>query len=226
MNELNLKPFVKDITVLNPMSQRLYFHPNHWQDFNYPNIHLKNEMNFIVDRFGNSITRQDIIQLLRDDESSLIRGFLLTMIWGHGYPENGKADNRGPWKVSQMLNNHDESLTLLETVKNHLMSNNIKSAHLAFKKMERCRVNFFSKYLYFLGRSLNMQQYPLIFDARVSKSIPLITSNHPELLAIIDFQPKQDPDSYDHYVREIHKVANRIDVDADKIELFLFNGSF
>jgi hypothetical protein len=32
--------------------------------------------------------------------------------------------------------------------------------------------------------------------------------------------------AYEYYIREIHKVANSMDVDADKIELFLFNGSF
>lgn len=226
LTKLNLTLYEETIKNLDPMGQRLYFHPNHWQNFNYPNKHLKKEMEFIADRFQNGITRGDIISLLRENEEALLRGFLLTMIWGHGYPESGKADNRGPWKVSQMLNHHNESIELLESVRNYLVKNDVKSAHLAFKKMERCRVNFFSKYLYFLGRSLNIEQYPLIFDARVSKSISVITSTHPELLTIVDFQPRQDPDSYEYYIREIHKVANSMDVDADKIELFLFNGSF
>jgi hypothetical protein len=90
--------------------------------------------------------------------------------------------------------------------------------------MQRCRVNFFSKYLYFLGRSLNMTRYPLIFDARVAKTIGRLTSTNPSLFSIIDIQPKQDPISYNNYVTEVHNIANDLNVDSEKIEYFLFNG--
>lgn len=90
--------------------------------------------------------------------------------------------------------------------------------------MERCRVNFFSKFLYFLGRANNMKRYPLIFDARVAKTIGQLTSTNPNLFSIIDIQPKQDPESYNNYVTEIHNIANTINVESEKIEYFLFNG--
>jgi hypothetical protein len=146
------------------------------------------------------------------------------MVWGHGFSEHGRADNRGPWKVSQMLSNFDNTIVVLENAKNHLLLNNIQSAHSSFDSMQRCRVNFFSKYLYFLGRSLNMTRYPLIFDARVAKTIGKLTSTNPGLFSIIDIQPKQDPISYNNYVTEIHNIANDLNVDSEKIEYFLFNG--
>lgn len=146
----------------------------------------------------------------------------MTMIWGHGYSEHGRADNRGPWKVNKMFAEFDNAISILENSKNHLLKNDLISAHLAFENMERCRVNFFSKYLYFLGRALEMKKYPLIFDARVAKSIGQLNMINCNLFEILDVQPKQDSVSYKNYVNEIHKLADEINVQAENIEYFLF----
>jgi hypothetical protein len=221
---MNLTPYLDTIKNLNPLGQRLNFNPVHWRNFNYNNELVTNDMTFISDNYQNGISRHDIINYFNQENSTLIRGFLLTMVWGHGFSEHGRADNRGPWKVSQMLSNFDNTLVILKNAKNHLILNNIQSAHSSFDNMQRCRVNFFSKYLYFLGRSLNMKRYPLIFDARVAKTIGQLTSTNYNLFSIIDIQPKQDPISYNNYVTEIHNIASDLNVDGDKIEYFLFNG--
>lgn len=221
---MNITPYLDTINSLNPLGQRLYFNPDHWRNFNYNNALVTVDMTFISANYQNGISRQDIINYFGQENSTLLRGFLLTMVWGHGSSEHGRADNRGPWKVSQMLSNFDNTLLILENARNFLMQDNIQSAHLSFDKMQRCRVNFFSKYLYFLGRSLNMTRYPLIFDARVAKTIGQLTSTNPDLFSILDIQPKQDPISYNTYVTELHKIANELNVESEKIEYFLFNG--
>jgi len=221
---MNLTPYLDTINNLKPLEQRLNFYSDHWKNFNYNNPHVTTEVAFISENYQNGISRQDIINYFNQDNSTLLRGFLLTMVWGHGFSEHGRADNRGPWKVSQMLNNFDNSILILENAKNHLLLNNIQSAHSSFDNMPRCRVNFFSKYLYFLGRSLNMAHYPLIFDARVAKTIGQLTSINPNLFSIFDVQPKQDSFSYSSYVTEIHSIASDLNVDAEKVEYFLFYG--
>jgi hypothetical protein len=221
---MNLIPYLKTIKNLNPLSQRLNFNPTHWRNFNYNNPNITNDIKFICDSYQNGISREDIISFLGQENSSLLRGFLLTMVWGHGFSEHGRADNRGPWKVSQMLNNLDNTLIILENAKSHLILDNITLAHSSFESMQRCRVNFFSKFLYFLGRSLHMERYPLIFDARVAKTIGKLTSKNPSLFSILNIQPKQDPFSYYNYVTEIHNIANDLNVESENIEYFLFNG--
>lgn len=221
---MNLTPYLVTINNLNPLGQRLYFNPDHWSNFNYNNDLITEDMAFISANYKNGISRQEIINYFRQENSTLLRGFLLTMVWGHGFSEHGRADNRGPWKVSQMLSNFDNSKAIIESAKNHLLLNNIQSAHSSFDNMQRCRVNFFSKYLYFLGRSLNMTRYPLIFDARVAKTIGQLTSTSPNLFPILDIQPKQDSISYNNYLTEIHEIASELNVESEKIEYFLFNG--
>lgn len=221
---MNLIPYLDFINNLNPLEQRLYFNPDHWQNFNYNNLQVSSDMTFISENYQNGISRQEIVNYFSQENSTLLRGFLLTMVWGHGFSEHGRADNRGPWKVLQMLSNFDSTLLILENAKHHLLLDDIQSAHLSFSNMQRCRVNFFSKYLYFLGRSLDMARYPLIFDARVAKTIGQLNSTSSNLFSIIDIRPKQDPISYYGYVTEIHTIANELKVESEKIEYFLFKG--
>ncbi len=217
---MNLRPYIDTINNLNPLGQRLYYNLDNWRNFNYNNEIITNDIVFICENYNNGISRQEIISYFNQENSTLLKGFLLTMIWGHG-----RVDNRGPWKVSKMLSNFDNAILILENAKIHLQHNNLCFAHTSFDNMQRCRVSFFSKYLYFLGRSLDMTRYPLIFDARVAKTIGQLTSTNPNLFSIIDIQPKQDSISYDRYVTEIHNIADDLNVESEKIEYFLFNGS-
>jgi len=216
--------YSNEIRNLNPLEQRLFYRHNHWLEFDFKNQHVHYCINYITENYPNGITRNNIIDYLKVDNSSLLIGFLLTMIWGHGFSMHGRADNRGPWKVNKMLANFDNSIEILENSKKHLLKNDLISAHLEFNDMERCRVNFFSKYLYFLGRALEMKNYPLIFDARVAKSIGQLNVNNIRLFEILDIQPKQDALSFVNYVNEIHKLAHELNLPAENIEYFLFNG--
>ncbi|MCB9318682.1 MAG: hypothetical protein H6570_05325 [Lewinellaceae bacterium] len=221
---MNIQPYLEQINNLNPLEQVVYFNSDHWVNFDYKNNLVSDEMIFIAHKYANHITRGDIINHLRSQHGSLMSGFILTMIWGHGYSENGRADNRGPWKVSNMLNTYDQALTILESAKTCLEKNDIHAAHVSFNQMKRCRVNFFSKFLYFLGRSLNMKKYPLIFDARVAKTISLVNSINQDLCHILNIEPNQKPEAYVHYVNQMHEISQTNDVDADKLELFFFKG--
>jgi hypothetical protein len=221
---MNLIKYLDVIENLNPLEQRLSYNAKHWLDFQYHNPSVLNHVKYISENYHKSISRNDIISYFRKDDSILIRGFVLTMIWGHGSSEYSKADNRGPWKVSEMLKDINNVEQILDNAKKFLLLGDLESAHLSFKKMQRCRVNFFSKFLYFLGRSLNIEEYPLIFDARVATTINRLVSTDDNLTSILDVLPKQDANSYKLYVKKIHVYARTHRVESEKIEFFLFNG--
>ncbi len=71
---------------------------------------------------------------------------------------------------------------------------------------------------------MDMTIYPLIFYARVAKTIGQLTSTKPNLFSTLETQPKQDSISYTNYVTEIHKIANSLNIEAENVEYFLFNG--
>lgn len=221
---MNLLPYIKIIEDLKPLSQRLYYRIEHWKNYNFKNSIIQDDINFIVDNYKNGISRQEIIDYFKHSDHILRRGFILTMIWGHGFSEHGKADNRGPWKVSQMLDNLNVSETILLKANKRLDKDDLIGAHEEFNDMKRCRVNFFSKFLYFLGRAKEMDYYPLIFDARVANTLGLLTSTNQDLTSILNIQPNQDSYSYNNYVIEMHSLAKENNLNADKIEYFLFKG--
>lgn len=222
---MDIQPYINIIQNLNPLEQKLSFRKDHWlkPDFNH-NVVI-DYVAWILEKYPEGIARQDIISSMSDDNASeLLRGFLMTMIWGHGYSEHGKADNRGPWKVSKMLEDLEQTKKTLKKVNDALGENDIIMAHLAFNKIVRCRVSFFSKFLYFLGKAKKMERYPLIFDARVAKTIVRLTTTDSRISSILNVQPAQDAESYKNYVELIHSIGSQHNVEADKIEYFLFKG--
>jgi hypothetical protein len=122
-----------------------------------------------------------------------------------------------------MLEKVDEVEAMISKSKSYLMENNISGACHAFSSMKRCGISFLSKFLYFQGRALNMERYPLIFDARVASAIGQLTSSNLDFLSILNISPKQDEQSYSKYVMKVHNLANRYEIEAEKIEFFLFS---
>lgn len=221
---MNLQPYINDIRELAPLNVEASFIPEHWQNYKYQNVTIVDDIYSIINDHPNVISRQDIITYLSRPDRTLQKGFLMTMIWGHGFGQNGRPDNRGPWKVDQMLADFKLSQIMLNAANNGLMVNDIISAHKAFDKMSRCGISFFSKFLYFLGRAIGMINYPLIFDARVAKTLAQLTSTNPQIFSILSFMPNQDALAYSIYVSEIHNIARQYSIEADKIEYFLFKG--
>jgi hypothetical protein len=219
---MNIEPYIQDIKDFKLLESPSYYNSTHWlHQFN--DTPLEENVSYINNNYK-TISRQDIIEYLASENSSLTTGFLLTMVWGHGFAENGRADNRGPWKVSKMFDDILFAEQILTNVRQHLINKNIRGAHLAFEKMKRCKVNFFSKFLYFLGRALGMTHYPLIFDRRVAQTIFNLAISDLFSKQILDVSPRQDAEAYFIYVQEIHRLGEHYQVDADKIEFFLYRG--
>jgi len=143
---MNLQPYIKQIKELNPLSQRLFYNIEHWKNYNFNNQTILDDIEIITNEFRNGISRQEIIDFIGQNQDNLRMGFILTMIWGHGFSEHGKADNRGPWKVSQMLENLSKSEDILLNANNCLNNHDFKGAHNEFKDMKNGKYKIISFY--------------------------------------------------------------------------------
>ena len=219
---MNIQPYINEINALNPQQQRLNYNCEHWANYNYGNNQVNTEIIEIINQFNNSLSRNEIINYLRQPNRSLLKGFIMTMMWGHGFEIGGNPDNRGPWKVGKMLNNFDSNVAIINNALTHLTNNDIISAFTELNTIERCGVSFFSKYLYFLGRALNINVYPLIFDRRVAHSIIKLNSINLNLIELVDINPRQNAEAYCNYINLIHTIATENDVEGENLEYFLF----
>jgi hypothetical protein len=219
---MDLLKYKDEILKSQSLNQRLYYVQSHWLGYDYGNTALSKDISFICSRFNDGISRAEVIKFMQQPDTSLRQGFLLSMIWGHGSSKHGRADNRGPWKVGLMA----KDLQLLDEVllksRDLMLLGNIQGAHEVFKPISRCRVNFFSKFLYFMGRAEGISHYPLIFDARVAQSMIKISLSNTIAHNLVLVSPKQDALSFKMYVDMIHEQANKIDVSPEEIEYFLF----
>lgn len=224
-----IKPYLKEIENLDFLTSKSNFHIKNWQDSKDLNYSIKLLLENIFSQFEDGISRQNIIDSLKltDDPNFLIKGFLMTMIWGHGYSKkdkNSKSDNRGPWKVSKMLLDFPNKILSLKKIFDYLNQSQLRNACLEFASFERCKISFYSKYLYFLGKSINPLKYPLIFDARVATTMIKLEMKDISLCELVEIKPNQNVDSYLSYVERIQNLALDYRLEADNIEYFLFKG--
>ena len=221
---MKIEPYIDSIRETSPLSLKTLYKKEHWLSHQYHDSLIVNYIENISEEYSSGISRNDIIKYLSNQNNSLVQGFLMTMIWGHGYTEHTKADNRGPWKVSQMLPNLNGSEKKLEKVKKLLLDNDLIEACNLFEDMKRCKISFYSKFLYFLGKGISMSNYPLIFDARVGKTIGQLISTDQQMFSILEVRQSQDPKAFKIYVERIHELSKLYNVEADNIEFFLFKG--
>ena len=79
-----------------------------------------------------------------------------------------------------------------------------------------------SKYLYFLGRSLDGDgAYPLILDTFVAESLTWLTGLRAFVIPS-EIRPRDDAASYARYVRAMHRWARELDTSAEVLEFFLW----
>ena len=219
---MNIQPYLNEITPLLPLNQSLTYNTNHWQNYNFTNTNVPSRIQFIIANYPGLISRNDIINYLRSPNMDLLTGFLMCMIWGHGAGPHGNMDNRGPFKVNEMTSDMPNTNIILANCYAALQINDLLTAFNSFKPMSRIRVNFFSKFLYFLGRSLNLERYPLIFDARVASTMCRLNSVNIAVFNILTITPNQKFIAYESYLMMIHSQSQLHNVDADKIEYYLF----
>ncbi len=184
--------------------------------------HLSVEHKILVSDFEDTyISRADVIKAFKSYYSGngdYMRAFLLTMIWG--FADTGYGTYR--------TNNFISTSANTELIKQSIDSARVNDLERAFnllKKINGLGVSYISKVLYFATRGAGIQDYALIFDNRVAQSlVRLFASNG--IYRLVNISPSSKFEDYQMYNKLIHQFASQYEVEADVIELFLYNRSF
>jgi len=215
-NESSLLKYKREIGLLKPMESGFVFNYRRWNiGYDYD----KNYIDLFKDFDSKEITRLDVIHSFRQyfekkNENCFIP-FLLAMIWGYG--KSGFGPHRtNKYFVSENNRSHIKKAMEL------LSSKAVYEAYAELLLINGLNVSFASKITYFAGRALDLHEYPLIFDNRVANSLVSIFIGN-EISNLVSVNPKTDLESYKRYNSLIHKWAREINVEADNIELYLFN---
>ena len=82
-----------------------------------------------------------------------------------------------------------------------------------------------TKIIYFATRAKIVDNYALIFDIRVASAlIKLTTSN--EIFEVVTIKPSFKFDKYQIFNQLIHETAREYKVEAEQLEMYLFNQIF
>lgn len=193
-----------------------------WANHFRQNEYITNQLGVVLASLGDGFTRSDLVGFYQRADVGIDTKFIAAMIWGHGAPEGGRRDGRGPWKLEQMFGNPAIAQGALNAANINNDEDITAAYNLLNENLPRCGPNFFTKHFYFLGKALGQQRYPLIFDDRVANGlISLIAKNH-GLMGIVKISTNRTPAAYISYLNLVYAEKNIIDCHPDQIEYFLF----
>jgi len=216
MFSIDLTKYLPAIRTLKPLSDsRFLYEINRWSK-------LDPKYKELISDFENKeISRFNVIESYKDyyeNNGSIKKAFLLTMVWGFANTGYG-------WHRTNKYLSTSENLELIEKAISALRENNLKSAFSNLKRIKWLGVSYITKVLYFASIALNQKKYPLIYDIRVTSALVKLTSPK-EVHEIISVGPSSKFSDYEKYNTLIHSVAYNHRVEAESIEMFLFNQKF
>lgn len=217
MTSLDLEKYHIKISNLNPLddSKSLYDKVR-WSNLNSSYKEL------VSDFEDEEISRLDIIKAFKeyyDGNDICMRAFLLSMIWG--FSNTGYGTHRTNKYISEPSN-----ILLIKQAIDFVKSNNLKLAFKSLKKIKGLGVSYITKILYFASRSIpEKKDYALIYDIRVASALVELTTPK-EIFEIITVNPPSKFSDYIKYNDVIHIIANKYELEPEKIEMFLFNRDF
>jgi hypothetical protein len=174
---------------------------------------------------GDNFNREDVVNFYANTQVDNVTKFLATMIWGYAAPANGQAAGYGPYRVSQMFIDPDASSAAINGVNVHNNEGIMESYTSLDQTLHKCGPNFFSKHFYFLGKSLGINRYPLIFDDRVAAGLVKVLVPPNQLgpaFNMVNIAAKRKPVAYIAYLEYVWNEARLIGCNPDQIEHYLF----
>lgn len=206
------------IKSLNPMSNSKFKYDKlKWEKLN-------NESKVIITDFEDKeISRQDIINSYKEyfdgRLESCVKPFLLTMVWGFA------NIGFGSYRTNRYISSHYQIIKeAIDTIKNGELGY-LGKAFNKLKKINGLGVSYITKVIYFATKAKASDDYALIFDARVASALIKLTTPK-EIHEIVKIGPSSKFSDYEKYNKLIHTIAGQIRVDADKMEMYLFNQKF
>jgi hypothetical protein len=176
-----------------------------------------------------AITRGDLFSIFPEDPTHLVpctlqrqaglrRFFILVMIWGYGV-----KDNRGPWRVGQMIASPGFPKILCKVSEECFYGHFLLAFHTLIANIDRLGPAFASKYLYFYCQNFNASVKPLIFDNLIVSAMRGF--DWPDWCA--DYMagprdPKRTEKAYGQYLITMHNWAKAINCRPDQLEYFLW----
>jgi hypothetical protein len=120
------------------------------------------------------ISRADLLAYSKaavgTDDSTMVRLFVATMIWG-----SGTSNGRGPMNTAAAL--HDERLgEALKASHSHVVSERVPEAYRVFR-VHRVGPSFFTKWFWAAGLAQPLRLTPLILDSRVWDALGAVRWN-------------------------------------------------
>jgi hypothetical protein len=178
----------------------------------------------IIDFEDKEITRQDVINAYKKyylGNDGAMKAFLLTMIWG--FADTGY----GTYRTNNYISS-EENREIIEKALNAIKKNDQNSLKNAFEKLKTIKglgVSYLTKILYFATRAIDQDNYALIFDIRVASSLIKLTTPK-EIYEIVNIGPSSKFKDYQNFNSLIHKLAKDNNVEAEQLEMYLFNQDF
>lgn len=212
---MDLDKYIKQIKQLEPMATGFMYNTKTWSKLSEPHKSL------IKDFEGKMITRADVIQAFKTyykGGNDVMTPFLLTMIWG--FSDTGYGTHR----TNNYISNPD-NIKLIKDGIDAVQSNDYKTAFKILKQIKGLGVSYLTKVLYFASKGAGLKNYGLIYDIRVASSLIQLTTPK-EIVEIVTVHPSSKYNDYLKYNTLVHGLANKYNVEADSIELFLFEQKF
>lgn len=211
---LPLKKYQKEIQQLQESGQSSFiYNPTRWAK-------LLPEAKELVKEFEQKdVSREDVIQAYTayyNGKQTVLYPFVLTMIWG--FADTGY----GTYRTNKYIESEANRL-LIQLALDAIQEEQLEKAYKALKQINGLNISYISKVLYFATKSLNHPNYALIFDIRVARALVQLHTTS-TLTDILSVAPSDKFKDYERFNQLIHAWAKELDVEADAIELFLFNG--
>ncbi|MDR7370168.1 hypothetical protein [Flavobacterium aquidurense] len=213
---MNISIYKEIIKNLKPLTNsKFMYNRKRWEKLN-PKF-----TNFISEFENVDISRQDVIDSFQNfyiGKSNWEKPFLLTMIWG--FADTGYGTYRTNNYIAEEKNQNLIQKSF-EAVKN----NNLELAYKSLKSIKGLNISYISKILYFATKACDYKEYALIYDIRVAKSL-IKLSTTPEIFEIVEVVPSSKFVHYKIYNTLMHKYSAELNLDAESLEMFLFEQRF
>lgn len=177
----------------------------------------------ILDRFPESISRQDLFDLAddvakREHESAGLRQlWVMTYAWGGG---TGATGYRARANARLALFDARFETCLRQTVE-LLSHDDIVGAHESIPQLIGSGEGFFTKFLHFLSKPAPRVPLPLIYDEQVRRSLQALLGKRwaIPLGATMDWSRAR---IYELYVQKMNDWAEELGCTPEQLELHLF----
>lgn len=143
-------------------------------------------------------------------ETDIRKKIVMVLMWG--YPTGGRGNN-----IQNVLVNLDELVNIFTNYnKKNLNLKDFENLISSFSRISGLGISTWTKFLYFFEISVENIKCE-IFDLKIVESL-----NKKQFVELKDKHWIQDFSNYMEYINLIDEISNKINVQPDQVELFLF----